>query len=242
VAGNNINQVVGINENGVEIANFGRQFDENPPPSDEARAINRPMGLASDSLGGIWVANSGVIDIACGYQILEGEKLIDGEDSTYTSLQNAGILDEEGNATNTYDGELASIAYIRQDDGGTYILDQYTGGGVIVPWGVALDGNDNVWIANFDGQRVSLLCGPRTETCPAGSREVGAPISPDGGYYFAGLVRNTGLSIDPSGNVWLANNWLQDPVQTNPGGREVVVFLGMAKPVITPLLGYPRAP
>ena len=65
-------------------------------------------------------------------------------------------------------------------------------------------------------------------------------ISPETGYSFTGLVRNTGVSIDPSGNVWLTNNWLEDPVQTNPGGREVVVFLGLAKPVMTPLLGYPR--
>ena len=241
VAGNNINQVVGIDEHGNEVANFGKRFDEDPPEG-EARKINRPMGIASDSLGGIWVANSGVVDIACGYQFLEEENAIDGEDSTFISLQGANILDSEGNATNSYDGALASIAYIRPDGSGDYILNQYVGGGVIVPWGIALDGNDNVWIANFDGQRLSFLCGANTHTCPAGSRQTGAPISPDSGYSFSGLVRNTGVSIDPSGNVWLTNNWLQDPIQTNPGGREVVVFLGLAKPVQTPLLGFPRVP
>ncbi len=137
---------------------------------------------------------------------------------------------------------MASIALIKKNDStGEYELTRFErGGGVIVPWGIALDGNDNVWIANFDGQRLSHLCGSRTETCPPGKQEVGKAISPDlTGYSFAGLVRNTGVSIDPSGNVWLTNNWLQDPIQTNPGGREVVVFLGLAKPVKTPMVGYP---
>ncbi|MBW1852076.1 MAG: hypothetical protein JRJ15_11715, partial [Deltaproteobacteria bacterium] len=72
---------------------------------------------------------------------------------------------------------------------------------------ISLDGNDNVWVANFDGQLLSQLCGPRGEgACPPG-KATGDPISPDGGYDFDGLVRNTWVQIDPSVNVWLANNW-----------------------------------
>jgi hypothetical protein len=48
------------------------------------------------------------------------------------------------------------------------------------------------------------------------------------------------VQIDPSGNVWLTNNWLTIPVQTNPGGRSVVVFIGLATPVKTPLIGPPQ--
>ncbi|MGH8986150.1 MAG: hypothetical protein ACRDY6_20085 [Acidimicrobiia bacterium] len=44
-------------------------------------------------------------------------------------------------------------------------------------------------------------------------------------------MRNTGVAIDPSGNAWLANNWLEIPLQTNPGGHEIVAFLGLASPV-----------
>lgn len=58
------------------------------------------------------------------------------------------------------------------------------------------------------------------------------------------LVRNTGVQIDPSGNVWLTNNWIQDAFffQTNPGGHELVVFIGLAAPVNTPLIGPPSTP
>jgi hypothetical protein len=50
------------------------------------------------------------------------------------------------------------------------------------------------------------------------------------------------VAIDPSGNVWVANNWLKDPVQTNPGGDAMVVFIGLAPPVKAPLIGPPQQP
>jgi hypothetical protein len=78
--------------------------------------------------------------------------------------------------------------------------------------------------------------------CPAGKRSVRAPISPRNGYGFDGLVRNTGVSIDPSGNVWHTNNWRIVPNRPNPGGHQMVVFIGLAEPVRTPLFGPVRTP
>lgn len=88
--------------------------------------------------------------------------------------------------------------------------------------------------------RVGPLCGAAPENCPPGL-QTGDPIAP-GGYFFDGLKRNTAAQIDPSGNVWLPNNWETVPVQQNPGGHEIVVFIGLAKPVQTPLIGPPRQP
>lgn len=106
----------------------------------------------------------------------------------------------------------------------------FTGGGLTIPWGIALDGNDNVWVANFAGKRLSAFCGSQPTTCPAG-KTTGDAISPSTGYGFDGLVRNTGVVVDPSGNVWLANNWKQVPIQNNPGGYEMVAYVGVAAPV-----------
>lgn len=104
----------------------------------------------------------------------------------------------------------------------------FTGGGLTIPWGITVDGNDNVWVANFGKKRLSQFCGLRPATCPPGI-DTGDPISPDGtGYGFDGLVRSTGLAIDPSGNVWVTNNWKTVPVQTNPGGYQIVAFVGLA--------------
>lgn len=119
-------------------------------------------------------------------------------------------------------------------------LRTFTGGGLTIPWGIAVDGDDNIWVANFGRQRVSHFCGARHSTCPTG--RTGDPISPPQGYAFDGLQRNTGVEIDPSGNVWLTNNWKKIPVQVNPFGRGLVAYLGMAPPVAAPLIGPPRVP
>ncbi|MCP4709543.1 MAG: hypothetical protein GY869_13030 [Planctomycetes bacterium] len=96
-------------------------------------------------------------------------------------------------------------------------------------------------MANFNGRRLSHLCGANPSNCPPGF-DTGDPISPDDGYTFDGLVRVTGVQIDPSGNVWLVNNWEIDPLPTNPGGHQLVVFIGLAAPVKTPLIGPPEKP
>jgi len=117
----------------------------------------------------------------------------------------------------------------------------FTGGGLTIPWGIAVDGDDNVWIANFGRQRLSQFCGTRTAACPPGKR-TGSPISPASGYGFDGLVRNTGVAIDPSGNVWLTNNWKTIPLPANPGGYQIVAYVGAASPLRTPLIGPPQRP
>jgi sugar lactone lactonase YvrE len=117
-----------------------------------------------------------------------------------------------------------------------------TGAGLTNPWGITVDGDDNVWVANFGGQRLSELCGSEIQNCPPGKQKTGAAISPKSGYGFDGLVRNTGVIVDPSGNVWLANNWKNVPIQTNPGGYQIVAYLGLAAPVASPAIGPPTAP
>jgi hypothetical protein len=123
--------------------------------------------------------------------------------------------------------------------------------------GVAVDGNDTVWVANFGfpfdlahpeetaeweaPNRVSHFCGVDASKCPPTKREVGKAISPDGtGYTSDALDRNTGIAIDPSGNVWLANNWKPTPLINNPGGNSIAVLVGVAAPLNTPLIGTPR--
>ncbi|WP_348652314.1 hypothetical protein [Streptomyces sp. Isolate_45] len=126
------------------------------------------------------------------------------------------------------------------DPDGSTPAASFTTGSLLLPWGIAVDGSDTVWVADFSGQRVTRSCGVRTEACPPGHR-TGQPISPaSAGYGFDGPVRNTGVEVDPSGNVRLTNNWELVPLQTNPGGRQLALFGGPATPVRTPLIGLPR--
>src|SRR5262245_40490102 len=138
------------------------------------------------------------------------------------------------------DATNGSITMIQRN--GQHTKGPFRGGGVTLPWGVAVDGDDNVWVANFNGHGLSHFCGSRPGNCPPGAR-TGSPISPETGYMFDGLTRNTGVQIDRSGNVWMANNFKNtiDP-QGNPGGYEMVEFVGLAPPIATPRLGPPRRP
>ena len=175
--------------------------------------LHRPLGIASDSRGNVWVGNSTWVVAPC-----------------------VGEFHQQRGP-----GKGGSVTLIKR--GGKVAAGPISNGGIRNAWGIAIDGKDNVWVANFSGQRLSELCGARPQNCPRGKRRTGAAISPEGtGYGFDGLVRNTGVAVDPSGNVWLANNWKQKPIQTNPGGYQIVAYLGIAAPVKAPLIGPPEQP
>jgi hypothetical protein len=171
--------------------------------------IHAPMGIATDSRGNMWVANSGLIDPPC-----------PGYDKTGKS-------------------KGGSVTLIRRG-GKPARRNPSTRGGLVLPWGIAVDGADNVWVSNFAGTRISEICGVSRKNCPPG-RRTGDPLSPrSSGFKFDGLTRSTAVEIDPSGNVWATNNWKKVPIQTNPGGYQVVAFVGIAAPLRTPLIGPPR--
>lgn len=110
------------------------------------------------------------------------------------------------------------------------VMHTTTEGGVFTAWGLFIDSNDDVWVANFSGQKLSRFCG--TDGCIAGLKK-GEAYSLKG-YYFDGLARNTAVAVDPSGNVWLTNNWKESGAlrEPNPGGYQVVAFVGLGPPTL----------
>jgi len=197
VTGNGNNAVAMLNPDGTPTARS--------PIS--GGGLSRPLGIAADSHGNMWVSNSALTGPSC-----------PGKTS----------------AKPTFKPSLTLI-----NSNGTAIAGPFTGGGLTIPFGIAVDGNNNVWVADFGGQRVSEFCGVNPVNCPPGTR-TGQPISPSTGYGFDGLVRNTALQIDPSGNVWICNNWKNFPLpRKNPGGHQIVVYIGVAGPLRTPLIGPP---
>ena len=205
----------------VELDGDGR-----PVPGGRVTGFVLPMGIASDSEGNLWVADAGVPAPPC----------------PALKERAAGTDDSEG-----AENRAAAVSVIRRQDGDRVVTKYGRGNdgiprdGLRWPWGIAIDGGDNVWVANFKGNRLMYLCGV-AEHC--NGKRVGDPLSPDSGYVLNALERVTAVTIDPSGNVWATNNWINDGFDhpQNPGGRHVVVLLGVAHPVKTPLLGYPEAP
>ncbi len=148
-------------------------------------------------------------------------------------VSNSGVIDLPCPGVEKPDSVGGSLALLRPD-GTPWQEEPFTGGGLTAPWGNVVDGNGNVWVANFAGRRVSQFCGVPAVGCRPGTT-TGDPISPDGtGYGFDGLTRSTGLTVDTAGNVWVTNNWKEIPLQTNPGGYQIVAFVGLAGPVQPP--------
>lgn len=213
ITGSGNDTLVGLSPGGVPLLNA---------PVTNAKMM-APLGVAVDSKGNVWTSNSGTLELPCADNNAKPRS---------SGTASVALHIRTGKTMKT---TVFGIADSRGDKNANT-------GGLTLPWGIAIDGNDNVFVANFGGQRLSEFCGTRPSTCPAGYK-TGDPISPTGtGYSSDALTRNTGVAIDESGNVWVANNWLDIPIQSNPGGHGVVVFVGLAAPIRTPLNGTPKQP
>jgi hypothetical protein len=80
--------------------------------------IEAPLGVAVDSLGNVWVANSGLVPLPC---------------APPSSVPAAQLVSRT----------TPSVTEI-SPSGDTFTLSNFTGGGLTVPWGIAVDGNDNI--------------------------------------------------------------------------------------------------
>jgi hypothetical protein len=115
-----------------------------------------------------------------------------------------------------------------------------------VPWGVSIDGNDDVWVGTTFSRSVVLLAGDDTKGHPAGTK-TGDVIH----IFKSGSIQIlTDAVIDPAGNVWAANNWNDlnavaspDPIRATStwgGGSGFNIIYGVAAPVKPPLMGQVR--
>lgn len=181
------------------------------------------IGISGDSKGNMWVSSSDAVKLPCADPF-------DPQEGNQPSIV---LFPADGSAPKQITSE----------------------GGLTLPWGSAVDGSDSLWVFNFgrtpfesvtddtewDDTGISHFCG--SGDCPQGL-EMGDPISPFTGYTSNALERITGGGIDPSGNIWLMNNWKKPgPLlyDINPGENSIVIVPGAATPVKTPLIGPPRS-
>ncbi|HYR09444.1 MAG TPA: hypothetical protein VEQ60_16785 [Longimicrobium sp.] len=167
-------------------------------PSDPTRADpteSCPFGIAIDNDGNAWVSNSGGLGWP---QARPGSvarfRLDDAGQLTQTlapvqvgAACKVIATDSLGNAWVASGGD--SKVYMLNPAGD--VVGTYTGvGGLDAPWGLCVDGNDNVWVGNFGVMglesdytqgALSVLAGANAATRPAGL-DTGDPISPSTGY------------------------------------------------------------
>lgn len=90
-------------------------------------------------------------------------------------------------------------------------LGPFTGGGSVLPQGIAFDGAGDAFLANT------------TSISEFAAGTSGTAISPAGGFGTVGSP--SGIAVDPSGNVWTANT----------GDNSLSIFVGLAAPTVTPI-------
>jgi len=152
----------------------------------------KPFGVLPIGDGEAWVTNSG--GLAAGEFESSVAKVRFNEEGELetTFIKPVGnslrvpVQDSYGNVWVASLGD--SSVYAFDADGNQ--LGRFEGGGIDGPWGLAIDGEDNIWVSNFSDieivndygpGRISKLAGANPDTRPRRAK-LGDPISPDTGY------------------------------------------------------------
>jgi len=225
------------NQNRVWVSNALAATIVRFPADDPSKAESIPAagisvrGIALDSKGNVWSASLMNLDfpppvIPTGVPILEQFQIAGLDIFHYVSP-----------------AKPTGVIQMTRPDGTQPSPKGFSGLPINVPWGVSIDGNDDVWFGNFYGRGVLLMAGDDTKGHPAGTK-TGAVIHQ---FQSGSIQMITEVAVDPAGNVWAANNWNDPdavltydparPTSTWGGGSGVTVIYGVAAPVKTPLIG-----
>jgi hypothetical protein len=207
---------------------------DDPAKVETFRAGLIVRALALDSKENVWVASNCSLDFPMP-KVPEGTSIME-----QFRLMGGAMLKAE---------KPTGVIHMIRPDGTQLEPKGFTGRGAVdVPWGLNLDGNDDVWIGNISprSQGVVFMAGADPKGHPAGTK-AGDVIH----VFKSGSIQMlTDVSIDPAGNVWAANNW-NDPraaVEPDPpsristwgGGSGLTVIYGVAAPVQSPRMGKVR--
>ncbi len=209
--------------------------------------------IAIDGLGGVWTDGSnGLTKFDNNGVLLSGTNAY-SSGSTYNFAVDAGnnlwAFGQSSSSVNEYNAAGTRIGVYPQTDsfysvgaidnaGGVWLLSSssvgkmnssgtvvspaggYTGGGLRNPDAIAIDGAGMAWVANYYYSvpdrgypaRVSVLTSS------------GSPYSFSNGYQSNYFSVPLTIAIDPSGNVWVGDQY-----------NAVTVMVGAATPVVTPI-------
>ncbi len=203
--------------------------------------LRRSFDVAIDADGAAWVTNG-----AIGGGPYSVTKIVRNGRNDYSTTEFTGgglaspmaiAVDRGGNK---WISNFLSNSLTRIDPDGNVSRLQSVGRSLRGPWGLAVDGNDNLWVSGFRGRTLTHVCGRLPRNCPPGTT-TGEAISPPRGYTNRGFQHTTAVQVDSAGGVWLANNWsVGTPIFNFVGGNGLIHFVGLAKPVKTPLIGPPQ--
>jgi len=184
--------------NNVWIASFGNDRLVVFPGGDPSRSFffqgrqgSAPFDIGLNPDGSAWMAYSGGLDGQNGssighYTIVNGTSLRQDFAINVGTANKGMVSDRFGNGWFTSQEDSTINAF--RPDGSQ--IGAFKGGSIIGPWGVATDGDDHIWVANFDllkrgndftNARITQLVGANPATRPPGT-QIGDQLSPPTGY------------------------------------------------------------
>ncbi len=185
------------NDNGLVVVFPYTQLDSETWALDPKSAIPLPIddgfgpfGIAIAADGSAWVTSSEGLWAYTPSNVsrfkLENGQLTCVYCRRFSRALKGLAIDSMGNIWIPSGGD--DVVYLLDSEG--LHVGRYKGGGINGPWGVAVDGDDNIWVANFGKMlpcadythaAISYLAGANASTRPEGF-EIGEAISPPTGY------------------------------------------------------------
>jgi hypothetical protein len=205
IASNQSNQVF-VFPNGDPEKSFSFLFAGSSVPDDETCPFD--IALAPDG-SGAWVTYSGGLaagsaSSVCKYFIEDGALRLEFKVAgSFQSLKGMS-LDSQGNA---WIASGAMGVYLVSSDG-TKVSGPFSGGGINGPWSVTVDGDDNVWVANFGPMEPGSVYGNdgtnAVNVVKAAVSKLAGANAPDPGKALS--PKDTGYTLPSAGAPVLLNN------------------------------------
>lgn len=213
IASNKNSQVV-IFPNGDPQRPFSFQEPKGSSPFD--------IALAQD--GSAWVTNSGGLNASSlgsvsKYIIQNGAlkqqfTVTKGPAGPFKSLKGMS-LDSQGNAWIASGGD-DGVFLVSPD--GTKVSGPFKGGGINGPWSVTVDGDDNVWVANFGPMTGGSFYGSDDPTRVQASISKLAGVNTPGLDPGKAISPDTGYTLPSAGSQVLLHN--SEPLYGSDSGRK----------------------
>lgn len=218
--------------------------------------IAAPTAVAVDPAGGVWVANySGVnvtkISPGTSAQAFPASTLQESYGITVDGQGNVWVTDQETDpSVNSGYGSVTRFNSSGQVTSGT----GFSGGGVYYPYAIAADSNSSIWVADFGHSAASVLASdgsPLTGSTGYSSQSLlpfpnAVALDANHNAWFAAQSRvakvtpagaitswpccqaASGVAVDQSGNVWLADFSGPSVVEVSSTGTILQTVTGVA--------------